>query len=102
MNFVINSRRAAIGNLPIHYWRLSTLLKRFGIPKERDWTGHWSIFGRDTRRSLWDLWDAVVTRWKHLRRVLHPDVSHRHYGEFATMSRMFDTIKLRFKAKGIA
>lgn len=51
--------------------------------------------------SLWDLWELVRERWKKLRRELHPDVSGKHYACFGKMSHIYDTIMLRFKARGI-
>lgn len=92
----------ALGRRPIHRWTLLTLLRRFGIKETCcPYHGHRAIMGRHIRRSLWDIWDLVKARWKHLRRKLHPDGTGQGYEAFAIMSAVHDTIILRLKAKGI-
>lgn len=90
-----------IGNRPAHLCRLSTLLNRFGIPGEPQRDNNVPTqFSKHSQRSLWDVWELVRARWKHLCRILHPDVGGKAK-EFAKMSAIHDVILFRLKKRGV-
>lgn len=125
MNFILKSSYASIGSRPIHHWTLSRLLNNFGVSRFADPVYYTPPVQRERRqyrtrwvrvqryqarqkyrckrieRNLWDLWDVVRARWRALSRKLHPDVSGGDGSQFATMCRIYITIKQRFQNLGI-
>jgi hypothetical protein len=102
MNFIIKSSCVAIGRRPIHKMPLDALLVRFGVEKVRDPAdNNPRMFGRRIKRTLWDVWELVKSRWQLLRKKLHPDVSGYGYEVFAVMSAVHDTIIQRLRKRGI-